>query len=98
MALTRPWPQVGGVHIFHIDDLRRIAPRWLNFTRRVRKFACDEPERYYKLAAPPERSWGRDGAGAGKVDAGRRRQFMWMVRLRLRTDETSASPYNPITL
>ena len=44
--------RVGGVHVFHIDDLRRIAPLWLNFTERVRDFACREPGRYYELASP----------------------------------------------
>ena len=37
--------RVGGVHVFHLSDLRRIAPLWLNFTERVRTFSCEEPER-----------------------------------------------------
>lgn len=36
----------GGFHLFHKDDLRRIAPLWLEFTRRVRAFAAAEPETY----------------------------------------------------
>eukprot|EP00966_Prymnesium_polylepis_P319411 7375876-Prymnesium_polylepis.1 len=44
--------RVGGVHVFHISDLRRIAPLWLNFTERVRTFSCEQPERYFQLASP----------------------------------------------
>ena len=68
--------RVGGVHVFHIDDLRRIAPLWLNFTERVRDFACREPGRYYELASPSADR--NDHSEAGK---GRRRQFMWMVEM-----------------
>jgi len=32
-------PQVGGFHIFHREDLRAIAPKWLGYTRKVRAFA-----------------------------------------------------------
>ena len=68
--------RVGGVHVFHITDLTRIAPLWLNFTERVRDFACREPERYYELASPnADRN---DHSQEGK---GRRRQFMWMVEM-----------------
>jgi hypothetical protein len=63
----------GGMHVFHIDDLRRIAPLWLHWTEEVREFACREPDKYYELAAPKEPS--------KKEDAGRRRQFMWMVEM-----------------
>jgi len=64
------------VHVFHVDDIKNIAPLWLNYTERVRDFACREPERYYLLAAP----------GATRDDQsdeakGRRRQFMWMVEM-----------------
>ena len=68
--------RVGGVHIFHINDLKRIAPLWLNFTERVRDFACRDPERYYELASPDAK---RDDHTA--VGRGRRRQFMWMVEM-----------------
>ena len=66
----------GGMHVFHIDDLRRIAPLWLHFTEEVREFACREPERYYRLASP--RSADADDSSAA---LGRRRQFMWMVEM-----------------
>ncbi len=61
----------GGMHVFHVDDLRRIAPLWLRFTERIREFACREPEKYFDLAAP------RDG----RNPTARRRQFMWMVEM-----------------
>lgn len=68
--------RVGGVHIFHLSDLQRVAPLWLNFTERVRDFACREPERYYELAAPDSNR--NDHSDVAK---GRRRQFMWMVEM-----------------
>ena len=36
---------VGWYHIFHRDDLRQIAPRWLHYCGRVRT----EPRRYWRL-------------------------------------------------
>ena len=68
--------RVGGVHVFHVNDLRRIAPLWLNFTERVRDFSCKDPERYYELAAP-----GGDRKDKSEDAKGRRRQFMWMVEM-----------------
>ena len=68
--------RVGGVHVFQIDDIKRIAPLWLNFTERVRDFSCREPGRYYELAAPGANR--NDNSTEGK---GRRRQFMWMVEM-----------------
>lgn len=62
------------MHVFHISDLRRIAPLWLLFTERVRRFSCEEPLRYFKLASPDE-------AGDLKDITNRRRQFMWMVEM-----------------
>ena len=41
-ARARP---VGWYHIFHRDDLRRIAPLWLKYCGRVRM----EPERYWSI-------------------------------------------------
>ena len=32
---SAPRPQVGGFHIFHKEDLRRIAPLWLEYTKQV---------------------------------------------------------------
>ena len=68
--------RVGGVHVFHIDDIKRIAPLWLNFTERVREFSCRDPERYYELAAPDA-----DRKDQSEEALGRRRQFMWMVEM-----------------
>jgi hypothetical protein len=36
--------QCGGFHIFHRDDLRVIAPLWVEFTKRVRAFAKEDME------------------------------------------------------
>lgn len=66
--------RVGGVHVFHISDLRRIAPLWLEFTERVRRFSCEQPLKYFELASPPDK-------GDMKEIVGRRRQFMWMVEM-----------------
>lgn len=49
--------QVGGFHIFHREDLRAIAPRWLEYTKRVRAFAKEESATFFELsmaALPPE--------------------------------------------
>ena len=35
-ALHHRMAQVGGFHIFHREDLRAIAPKWLSYTRKVR--------------------------------------------------------------
>lgn len=63
--------KVGGVHIFHRDDLARVAPRWLAWTVAVRRFACEQPEAYARLAM-------REGLGA--PDAARR-QFLWQCEM-----------------
>ena len=36
----------GGFHIFHREDLRVIAPLWVEFTKRVRAFAKQDMETY----------------------------------------------------
>ena len=36
--------QCGGFHIFHREDLRVIAPLWVEFTKRVRAFAKEDME------------------------------------------------------
>jgi hypothetical protein len=64
----------GGMHVFHLADLTRIAPLWLQFTERVREYACREPVKFYELASPHERSTPDQAKG-------RRRQFMWMVEM-----------------
>ena len=47
--------QVGGFHIFHREDIRVIAPRWLEYTKRVRAFANMHPDEYFNesIQAPP---------------------------------------------
>ena len=45
--------QVGGFHIFHREDLRLIAPKWLEYTKRVRAFAHAEPETFFKESMSP---------------------------------------------
>ena len=65
----------GGMHVFHLQDLTRIAPLWLKFTEKIREYACQEPTKFYKLASPRE-----DSRDVQQVK-GRRRQFMWMVEM-----------------
>ena len=38
----------GWIHIFHVDDLRKIAPRWLHWCREMRL----NPQRYWSLRDP----------------------------------------------
>ena len=38
---------VGGFHIFHREDLKQIAPLWLEFTKKVRAFANAHPDEYF---------------------------------------------------
>lgn len=45
--------QVGGFHIFHMEDLRRIAPMWLEYTKRVRAFAHAQPREFFNLSMRP---------------------------------------------
>ena len=35
---------MGGFHIFHREDLRAIAPKWLGYTRKARALATAHPE------------------------------------------------------
>ena len=45
-VVNKPYmARCGGMHVFHIRDLTRIAPLWLRFTERVRDYACREPIR-----------------------------------------------------
>jgi len=46
-SYTKRLAQVGGFHIFHRDDLRQIAPLWLNFTKQVRGFANTHPDEFF---------------------------------------------------
>ncbi len=43
--------QVGGFHIFHREDLRAIAPLWLEYTKRVRAFADASPTEFFAESA-----------------------------------------------
>ena len=45
--------QVGGFHIFHTEDLRRIAPLWLEYTKKVRAFSFAEPELFFAESMRP---------------------------------------------
>jgi len=46
-SLHKRFAQVGGFHIFHREDLRAIAPLWLEYTKRVRTFANANPETFF---------------------------------------------------
>ena len=39
--------QVGGFHIFHKEDLRLIAPLWLEYTKKVRAFAHKDLDTFF---------------------------------------------------
>lgn len=36
--------QVGGFHILHAEDARRISPKWFQYTLAVRRFSREQPE------------------------------------------------------
>ena len=54
--LVRRLAQVGGFHIFHKEDLRKIAPLWLEYTKQVRAFGHAEPEAFFResMQLPPD--------------------------------------------
>jgi hypothetical protein len=62
--------QVGGFHIFHVEDLRAIAPLWLDYTKKVRAFAAAEPELFFVESMKQEAS--EEG-----VRAVRQKQAKW---------------------
>ena len=72
----------GGFHIFHREDIRRIAPLWVDFTRQVRAFAKAEPETFY---AESFLNWDRTpDPAAGPVEAQwatRRKQALWQAEM-----------------
>ena len=47
-SLNHRMAQVGGFHIFHREDLRKIAPKWLEYCKQVRKFANEHPDEYFE--------------------------------------------------
>ena len=63
--------QVGGFHIFHREDLRLIAPRWLEYTKRVRAFAHSKPEIFFAESMAPLE------AADEPMRAVRQKQSMW---------------------
>ena len=70
-ALHERMAGVGGFHIFHREDLRQIAPLWLEYTKKVRAFGHAEPEAFFResMQLPPD----IDEA----TTAVRRKQAMW---------------------
>eukprot|EP00900_Chrysochromulina_parva_P004229 jgi/Chrpa1/13807/Chrysochromulina_OHIO_Genome00021896-RA len=63
--------QVGGFHIFHREDLRLIAPKWLEYTKRVRAFAHSKPEIFFAESMAPLE------AADEPMRAVRQKQSMW---------------------
>ena len=51
---------MGGFHIFHREDLRAIAPKWLGYTRKVRAFANAHPEEYFNESIRHDPKLSRD--------------------------------------
>jgi hypothetical protein len=69
--------QVGGFHIFHADDARRLAPRWLQLMGRVRAFASAEPAAFLNesFAMPAE------AATDAELYERRRKQANWHAEM-----------------
>jgi hypothetical protein len=70
--------QCGGFHIFHKEDLRKIAPLWIEFTRRVRAFAKAEPETYF---AESFKDWHENPTLSAEQVAVRKRQALWQAEM-----------------
>ena len=68
----------GGFHIFHREDIRRIAPLWVEFTRRVRAFAAASPEEYFSESFL--RWHEREGTTEEQLKV-RRRQGLWQAEM-----------------
>ena len=68
----------GGFHIFHREDIRRIAPLWIDFTRRVRAFSAASPDAYY-----PESflDWHNSEGVSDEAWRVRRRQGLWQAEM-----------------
>ena len=68
----------GGFHIFHREDIRRIAPLWIEFTRQVRAYAKRDPETFF---AESFLNWhAADGVTPDMWET-RRRQAMWQAEM-----------------
>ena len=68
----------GGFHIFHREDLRVIAPLWVEFTKRVRAFAKQDMETYLSESFL---NW-HQTAGLTEQDiATRRNQALWQAEM-----------------
>lgn len=65
--------QVGGFHIFHREDVRRISPKWLVYTKKVRAFSRDEPDIFDKESMHISEEEAQDPA----IRAVRRKQGRW---------------------
>jgi hypothetical protein len=67
VPLAKP---VGWYHIFHRDDLKRIAPLWLEFCGKVRT----QPEKYWSInGSIPENIPTGDAVSTATVPPARRR-------------------------
>ena len=68
----------GGFHIFHREDIRRIAPLWIEFTKKVRAFAREDPEAYF---AESFLNWeDNDGLTPEQIET-RKRQGLWQAEM-----------------
>ena len=72
----------GGFHIFHREDLRAIAPLWVEFTRRVRAFAHASPDEYF---AESFLNWHRSEGLSAEELLVRRRQGLWQAEMYVRS-------------
>ena len=71
--------KVGGFHIFHREDIRAIAPLWIQLTREIRAFAAQEPELYMNESFL---NWKTDQISANEdVKITKRKQSLWQAEM-----------------
>ena len=70
--------QCGGFHIFHREDIRVIAPLWVEYTKRVRAFAAKDMETYLSESFL---NW-HEQRGVSEFEiATRRKQSLWQAEM-----------------
>ena len=68
----------GGFHIFHREDIRKIAPLWIEYTRRVRAFAQSDPDAYFSESFL---NWHVTEGVTETMWAVRRKQALWQAEM-----------------
>ena len=70
--------QCGGFHIFHREDIRAIAPLWVEYTKRVRAFAAADMETYLSESFL---NWHQQRGVSEFEIATRRKQALWQAEM-----------------